>query len=250
MTSSADRRPSRGARHAAPSEGMGTIRAGQGAKVTTRKNAAEAADLARHNAEERYYKRHPEARGSAVGPERSRRNVLVIVLAAVLGLTVLFFVVRCATAVLTPGPAEIAEQMSERGDEGRQGTTSDPETAEADAGGSVSYQGQSYSIQVQESGRYGVVRTTEAGSASTLFELEGTPVAILRYGGTILVPENRNGGWDVVCYVVAGHSAPSYVAGSDGGMVTGSGDITATQLDGPVLRVTDSTGAVTDVSIV
>ena len=44
-----------------------TIRSGQGATATTRKNAAQAARRARRNAEQRYYERHPEARSAAGG---------------------------------------------------------------------------------------------------------------------------------------------------------------------------------------
>lgn len=248
MTSNGERRAEHGARRPAPSDEMGTIHAGQGAKVTTRKNAAEAADRARHNAEERYYRRHPEARGSARGPERSGRNVLALVAAAILGLAVLFFVVRCATAILTPGPAEIAEQMSgQQGEEAQ--TPSDPETAQAAVGESLSYQGLDYSLAMQESGRYGVVRTSSDGTAATLFELEGTPVALLRYGSTLLVPENRDGGWDVACYVIAGHSSATYVVGTDGSMVTGTGEAASVELDGPVLRVTDSAGETTELAV-
>lgn len=248
MTTNGDRRTSRAPRHAAPASEVGTIRAGQGAKVTTRKNAAEAADRARHNAEERYYRRHPEARGSAIGPERSKRNVLALVAAAILGLAVLFFVVRCATAVLTPGPAEIAEQMAEQ-QGGAEESQADPQTARVDVGDALSYQGQAYSLAMQESGRYGVVRLASDGSSTTLFELEGTPVALLRYGSTLLVPENRDGGWDVACYVIAGHSSATYVVGSDGTMVTGTGDIASVELDGSTLRVTDGSGSTTEVTV-
>ena len=43
---------------------ISTIHAGQGAKVTTRKNASEAADRARQTAGERYYEHHPEEHSS------------------------------------------------------------------------------------------------------------------------------------------------------------------------------------------
>ena len=55
-------------------EGISTIRSGQGARVTTRKNAAEVADKARKNAEKRYFERHPEAKASRHGPRAQRQE--------------------------------------------------------------------------------------------------------------------------------------------------------------------------------
>lgn len=238
------------------SERISTIRAGQGAKVTTRKNAAAAAERARHNAERRYLKRHPEAAGIPGGPERSGKNVLLLVVAALAGLVLLFFVVRCATAVLTPGPAEQAEQQSQWTQQGQDpnGTSvqeeQDAEDEQAAVDGSVSYQGDTYALQRQESGRWGLVRTSgEDGALTTLFELEGEPVALMRHADTLLVPENRDGGWDIACYVIAAHAPASYITGEDGGKVQGSGSIESVQLDGPIVRVTDGTGATTDVAV-
>lgn len=247
-------RPGRRTHAAAPdvqeTEAIGTIRAGQGARVTTRRNAAQAADRARHNAEERYFERHPEARGSSAGPERSRKNVLVLVLAAILVLLVVFFVGRCVTALVAPGPAEQATQQEVQQGAGEKDTL--PEDApqeQVDPAGTVSYRGTTYALTQQESGRMGLVATNASGSQEVLFEIEGTPVALMRRGSTLLIPENRGGEWDVACYVIAGHSDPSYVATMDGNKVSGSGDITSAQLDDAVIHVTDSTGATTDVAL-
>lgn len=241
---------------ASDSENISTIRAGQGAKVTNRKNASEAAARARQNAEARYLKRHPEARAPEGGPERSRKNVLVLVGGAVLAMVVLFVVVRILTGILTPGPGEIANKMSADGNStwsqtlNTEAPDQEPAAAQeqAAADGSVTYNGATYHLVAQESGNMGLVCTDSSGD-TVLFEIEGTPVALMRNKGTLLIPENRNGGWDVVCYVVSGHSDPGYVVTMDGTMVTGSGDITSAQLDGSVIHVSDSTGASTDVTI-
>ena len=98
-----------------------TLHAGQGAEVTTRKNAAHAADLARRNAERRFNKRHSSDRLSAAagraskrlgaeegtvsvpeGPERTKKNIFIIVGGAILALVVLFFLVRCVSRVSPP----------------------------------------------------------------------------------------------------------------------------------------------------
>lgn len=230
-----------------------TIRSGQGATVTTRKNAAQAARRARRNAERRYYERHPEARESGVGPERSGRNVVLLVVLSVLALAIVFFVGSCVTALLNPAPdtPSVEETQNEqRPPESATGQGEpDAENEQAAVDGSVSYKGESYALQQQDDGLMGVVRTAGDGMSEVLFKVEGTPAAIMRHGVTILVPENRDGGWDVVCYVIDGHSDPSYVVAEDGSKVSGSGDVVSAELDGTTLRVSDSTGATTEVTL-
>lgn len=249
--------PSRRARSVEVSdeEGISTIRAGQGARVTTRDNAAQAASRARRNAEERYFERHPEARGTAAGPERSRKNVVLLVVLAVLALAIVFLLGRCVTIALSPAPDEGATEqpLGEQGltsDGSQQAPAEDPESEVAATDGSVSYQGSTYTLATQDDGLEGVVRTDADGSATTLFKVEGTPAALARWGNTIVVPENRDGSWDVVCFVIDGHTgSASYVAGPDGSMVTGSGEISSVLLDGSTLHVTTSDGATTDVEL-
>lgn len=234
-------------------ERISTIHAGQGAKVTTRKNAAEAATHARRNAEARYLRRHPEARRASGGPKRSGRNVVIVVLCAIVVLAVVFFVGSCVSAMFSDSPTEQVEtedQGTQSSQEGTDDTAADSAQEEAPADGSVSYQGSTYVLAEQESGRAGLVRTDASGAESVLFEIEGTPAAIVRLGSTIAIPESRDDGtWDVVCYVVGGHSDATYVVGSDGAMVQGSGAISSVELDGTTLRVTDDSGATTDVAL-
>lgn len=234
-----------------------TIGAGQGAHVTTRHNASQAAGRARKNAEKRYYERHPEARSGAAGPARSAKNVVLLVVLAVLALCLVFLVGRCATAIVAPGPAEQAQMADEQAAQQEQDQQLDAPEAPVDAafdqvdvGGTLTYGGDTYELQQQEDGLWGVVCTTAEGGSEVLFKIEGTPTALARRQGTILVPENRNGGWDIVCYVLGGHSAVSYVMGEDGSMVSGSGDVTSFTVDETSAHVGDSTGATTDVSLV
>lgn len=233
-------------------ERISTIRAGQGAKVTTRANAAEAATRARRNAKARYLKRHPEARRMAKGPQRSGLRVVVVVLCAIVLLLVIFFVGSCVSGMLTSGSVE-QDGLEEQADQDQSDDESEAQSSaqeQADVDGSVTYQGSTYSLVTQESGQMGLVCTDANGNVSTLCEIEGTPVALMRAGATILIPENRDDGtWDIVCYVVGGHAEATYVVGSDGAMVQGTGSISAVELDGTTLHVTDDSGEITDVAV-
>ena len=269
------RRPAHGARQASaqgPRSGRGdgarqrlasdsstisTIRAGQGARVTTRDNAAEAAGRARHSAEERYYKRHPEARSTHGGPERSGKNVVLLVLAAVAAMALVFLLGRCVASVLSPAPEEGSPQQghgqaaltdAEREYQEQQ-TQHDAGSEQVGVDGTVSYAGVTYALRQLDDGRTGLVRVGADGSDEVLAELEGTPVALVRRAETLLVPENRDGGWDVVCYVIGGHGAATYVAGPDGSMVQGAGEAVSAELSGSTLRVTDASGSVTEVAL-
>lgn len=236
---------------------ISTIRAGQGARVTTRENASEAADRARHSAEKRYFERHPEARSSAGGPPRSGRNVVLLVVAAILALCLVFLLGRCVSGILSPSDdtGDARQEQTLRPTEEEQAAIDqqsqhDSGQEQAAADGTVSYRGDTYSLQMQEDGLWGLVSTSSSGSAQTLFKVEGTPAALIRNVDTLLVPENRDGGWDVVCYVIGGHGQASYVIDGEGAMIQGSGDIESAQLEGTVLRVTDTTGQTREISLV
>lgn len=238
---------------ASDSSEISTIGAGQGARVTTRKNAAEAADRARQNAEKRYAKRHPEARAAQGGPERSVRNIVLLVIAGILVVAVVFAVGSLINALLFPPATEETAKQEQTLRPSDEELAAQEEQAEHDAGheqagvdGTVSYAGETYSLQQGDDGAWSLVNS--AGEA--LVALEGTPVALVRTGDTLLVPENRDGGWDVPCYVVGGHTqGTTYVVGSDGNPVQGSGDIASVDLDGTTLRVTGADGSTTDVAL-
>ena len=229
---------------ASESDEITTIHAGQGARVTTRKNAAEAADRARKNAEARYAKRHPEEVGPQVGPPRSTRNVVLIVIAAILALAVVFALGTLVTSLLFPA----ATPENRQNDQNLRPTASEQEMQEqAGVDGSVSYGNETYSLSQGEEGTWALVNA----AGDVLFEIEGTPAALLRSAETILIPENREDGWDVVCYVIGGHlSGVTYVVDSSGDAVGGSGSIDSVELEDTTLRVTDDSGSTTDVSLV
>lgn len=232
-----------------------TLHAGQGAEVTTRKNAAHAANIARSNAEERFRKRHSSERLSAAagsasrrlgqkevqvvgGPERTKKNILIIVGVAILALAVLFILVRCVTGALTQGEEGPVQEQEEQPAEATQ--------SQADASGSVTLGGVSYSLKQAEDGTWSV---TSADGANELFALEGTPSGIILYNGVVVVPESLAEGWDIVAYMPADGSLPTKVMGSDGNVAGGSGSIVSATLSGSSINVVDSTGATTSVAL-
>lgn len=252
----AGRRASRQAARGLASESseISTIGAGQGARVTTRGNAAEAASRARRNAERRYAERHPEARAPQGGPKRSPLNIVLLVVAGILVVAVVFVVGTLVNSLLFP-PAtneDTTQEQTLRPSEDE--LAAQQEQAERDAGqeqvgvdGTVSYGSETYALSQGDDGSWSLVNS--AGEA--LITLEGTPVALVRTADTLLLPENRDGGWDVACYVVGGHTQGiTYVVGSDGNPVSGSGSVVSVELDGTTLRVTDDAGNTTDVALV
>ncbi len=260
--------PSRSSQgQAAPgaSQNITTLHAGQGARVTTRKNAAQAAEQARVNAEKRFAKRHSSerltasanrARGGkrgaaaaaqpAQGPERTRKNIFILVGGAFLVLVALVLVVGCVAGLFGGSkeqPAQTNEATDAWSQEEQQVTTS--------ADDSVVYQGMTYTLEKQASGNYGVVRRDAGGSgaSSVVFEIEGEPRALILYNSVLVIPENRNGNWDVVSYVIADGSLPAYVMTMDGNEAGGAGSIESAVLDGSNVIVKDSDGNATSVAL-
>ena len=201
-----------------------------------------------HNKE--VHRRHVRQRAM-----RRLRVVLIVllVIAGILVVAVVFTVGSLVNGLLFP---------PETGEEARQEQTLRPsedelaaqqEQAERDAGSeqagvddTVSYAGETYALSQGDDGAWSLVNS--AGEA--LVTLEGTPVALARMADTLLMPESRDGGWDVPCYVVGGHTqGVTYVVGTDGNPVQGSGGIASVELDGTTLRVTDDAGTVTDVAL-
>ena len=214
---SATGRPSAGhAPSAADGQRLTTIHAGQGARITTRENASEAADAARANAQRRFAKRHSSPQLTAVangarrdggshashaaeGPERTGKNILKVVLLAIGVLLVVALLVRLITGLLIGGRESDRQQVARPDAEPTQAEqiASEQQQVEVSVGESVTFQGQSFSIS-QDGGTYSVTR-----DGAVVFNLEGTPTGLVLYNGSLVVPENRDGGWDVVSYMIA-----------------------------------------------
>ena len=231
---------------AAPVDSLQTLSAGQCARVTTRDNAAEAADIARDRAERRSRNRRLSGRNRpeyGTKPQRKPANLksVLLVIAGVVGLFVILAIVAFVTflgAQDNPQPQEPAASVEE------------PQQVQTTADGSVTYQGVSYSLEATGDGTYAVVASDSKGNKTQEFTVNGTPVSLILYNSVIVVPENKSDGtWDVVAYTIGGDSEPVAVADSSGNAVTGTGTISTATLDGSVVHVTDSTGATTDVAL-
>lgn len=236
-------------------EGITTLKAGEGAEVTTRENASHAAHLARANAEKRFAARHSSQKlsaqaararkggaeprpTSAEGPARTRKNIFAIVGAAIAALVLLFFVGRCAAGLLAPASDAPAagEQAQEQTGEARQD--------QASSDGSVTLGGVEYTLQQGADGKW-----TLMSGGETCFSLDGEPAGLILCNGMIVVPETLEDGWDVMAYMPADGSVPTVVADADGNPIKGSGSIESAELDGESVQVRDSTGATTSVSL-
>lgn len=232
---------------AAPVDSLQTLSAGEGARVTTRDNAAEAADIARDRAAERSRSRRLRGRNrSKYGqePECKPANIksVLLVVAGVVGLFVILAIVAFVTSLGAQDNAQTSEPTT--------AAVEEPQQVQTTSDGSVTYQNVSYSIKVTGDGTYAIVATDAQGNKTEEFTGEGTPVSLILYNSVIVVPENKSDGtWDVMAYTLGGDSAPMLVVDSSGNTITGTGTISSATLDGSAVHVTDSTGATTDVSL-
>lgn len=102
---------------------------------------------------------------------------------------------------------------------------------------SISYRGSSYELVKGDKG-YQLVEKSESGDGEqvVLGELDGTPVCLVLYDGTLIVPENlKDGTWDVMAYTIG--SGWSNLMGQDGEPCGGTGAITEGQLESTSLRL-------------
>ena len=117
------------------------------------------------------------------------------------------------------------------------------------ADGSVKLRDTTYTLAKQDKGYVLTATRDGAGPNPTVLgELHGTPVALVLYDGTILIPENLDDGtWDVAAYTIGLNW--SKLMGQDGNPQGGKGVVTDAVLDGSVLRLTVD-GSRVDVSLV
>lgn len=172
----------------------------------------------------------------------NKKLIIVLVLAAIVALTALFFIVRCATSTKDQSTNQQQKQT-------QSAYANEKQQDEQAVDGSVTFHGMKYSLEKQSDGKTAVVRTSDSGTKSVLFEVEGTPTNLILFNDTILVPENRESGWDVVACALVDGSLPTLIADKDGKAVGGNGTVSSATLDGATLKVTDSTGNTTSVAL-
>lgn len=162
----------------------------------------------------------PEKINTEDVPTLSKRTMIGLVVAAlaIIGLCVALFL----RALYVPiGPDEQVEETR----------------VEASVGETITYRGVTYSL-AESGGIYSMVegRTDEDGNKVDLGKIAGTPLCMVLYDGSIVLPENlADGTWNVPVYTVG--TGWSYLANQDGVAFGGIGTIREARLEGSTLSL-------------
>ena len=213
-----------------------TIRASQGAVVSTRETASRAAGAAREALGSSDVMRADARRRRSEKPAPSKAPKGVVAGIVVACVVIIVLGVTLARALIEPtsGPDEAATTVAQ---------------TSVSSGDGVSVSGATYTTRQAGSG-WELVRGSGDGG-TTVAQLSGTPVAICLHEGTLFVPENLSDGtWDIICYVVADGSTATQLLGDDGQPVVGSGELSSAEVDGDAIVLTDASGAQTRASLV
>ena len=117
------------------------------------------------------------------------------------------------------------------------------ETAVA-PGQPITYDGYNYMATQQENGQWAFVRTSFTSADPLVrFLFDGTPVEVVLYNGMFLIPQNLDGRWDVVAWVMGDGSEPTKLMGEDGQPMGGEGSVESATLDGETLELSLSDGS-------
>lgn len=212
--------------------------AGEGAILTTRENANDAADAARAHLSSTggmtrldasdlpQVERHGGRRDGSKGNRKMVLLLVVLTAAVVLGGVYLFSRLTASTG--QQDDQQVVEQM------------------QTDATNSIDYRGVTYRLEQGDDGTWHLMRQSEdeGAQAQGLGDLSGTPVTLVLYNGAIIIPENKSDGtWDVMSYVLG--SGWSQLLDSDGTAYSGQGTVTGATLDGSQLTITTDGGSET-----
>ncbi len=104
-------------------------------------------------------------------------------------------------------------------------------------------------VAVDQSIRAIVAAATKGEGLQVLSTVPGTPASLVLYKGTIVVPENLDGNWDVYACTIGMGTPASAVVGSDGKAVGGSGTIKSVKLSQQGIAVTTDSGDTTSVTL-
>ena len=206
--------------------GLMTLGSGQGAKVTNRDNASDAAERARQSKERRHeqrrltgsnrptFARHEQKKAQISVPQIIGLAVGIIAVIAAL----LFVVSRCANSV-AENPATLSLVTSK---------------TQVAPGETLSYGGATYELR-EKDGTWSLV--SPSAEDAELMVLSGKPVALVAYEDSLFVVENADGGWDVMYYPLAENSVYAPAPGGHG-----EGSVTQVDVDGSNLILTTDAG--------
>lgn len=210
---------------------LDTLAPGQGARLTTRENAAQGASAARSALEgtgavriPRSSRPHVEARSKG----GSRPIAIIVAIVAVLVAAAIFFIPKFLNPSNEPEPPSTLVTEANVG-----------------IGEGVEFGGYTYSIRETDVGTFVFTRLAAGNSDPyVLFELVGRPTSLHLGQGTFLIPENTAEGWDVVAYTMGDGSEAIYVVDANGEKISGPGAIESAVIEGSNLVLTDSEGTV------
>jgi hypothetical protein len=222
-------------------QAFGTVAAGDAPVVTTRDTAEEARLTHAHAggataAQSRLvgaHRPHVAARKQAGVPKRA----LAIILVAVV-------VVAVAVGVLWATGANNAATSDNAA------TTKTDQLEDALATG-IQYDGYTYQTVMLQDGTWWFARTSDGASDPLyLFQLEGTPAALMLYGGAFIIPENLAGDtWDVMAYQLGDGSIPMKITTPEGATVGGTGVIASAAIEGTTLTLAMQDGSTQAVAL-
>lgn len=217
------------------------ITAGQGATMETRDNVEQIVDQTSSwhavPSDERRLKgsNRPSVKSRQT---RTRTNRKLFVGIAIAVVAIVAVVLLGLHAVLGPkAPAGEGDQ---------------PEVVQTSSEGTVTSGGTTYALRQQSNGKYALVSWPEGedgSEPSVYFEFDGTPVKLILFRDAIIIPENTDGGWDVIAYTMGDGSVGTQVVDADGNPVQGQGQIQSADLQDVTLTITDSEGNTTTVAV-
>lgn len=215
------------------------IEANEGARVTTRANASESAQMRAMSPESARSRRlglagRPKVERRDVEVQSNRRVFIALAIAAIVVVGIVGTLLgRALLSVEQAGEKPVVEQMQTGANE------------------SIEYRGTVYALE-EKDGKYALTSKAEgADSSAKVCELEGKPVALVLYNTAFIIPENLpNGTWDIIAHPLGGGSMTQQVTDSDGKPIVNQGEIESASLAGDKVVVKTKDGKEYSVSLV
>lgn len=212
---------------------------GEGAVLTSRDNAEEAAAAARSHMHRKVRRGSVRLQGRNRPKVSHKSQSMQVNRNLFIGIAIAAAVVVIALVVVFSSALNSATQT----DSGS--SAQNQEQQQVASNDYLTYHGENYGLVNTDSGW--VLARLDANGAyqSTMVQIAGTPVSLALYNGAFIIPENLEGTWDVIAYVPADGSMASAVVDADGNPVGGDGQILEAKLDESNLIVTTDSGSVT-----
>ena len=215
------------------------IEANEGARITTRANASDSAQMRALNPESTRSRRlssagRPKVEHHDVEVQSNKRVFIALAIAALVVMGIVgTLVIRALTSVEQASEKPVIEQM------------------QTGAGESIEYRGTTYSLE-ENGGKYALMSKAEgADKQSKVCDLGGKPVALVLYNTAFIIPENLpNGTWDIIAHPLGGGSMTQPVTDGDGNPIVNQGEIESASLNGDKVVVKTTDGKEYTVSLV